>query len=144
MLAMAKIEIFIARARLVRDEDGLKFVRKVLLEMRTEARALATGPYATGALERSIRISGPRVVGDNIEGSVGTRKKYAMAVEEGARPHRIVPRRARALAFFWRKVGLFVVLSQVRHPGQKGKHYLLTALEHGAARNRMKLSGGGI
>jgi len=36
---------------------------------------------------------------------------------KGTKPHPIVPRRARALAFYWEKVGADVVLPHVNHPG---------------------------
>lgn len=71
-------------------------------------------------------------------GRVGSRLKYAASVEEGASPHIIraralglgngLYRSGRFLHFFWYKRGHWMVTRSVRHPGQKGKHYLQNAL----------------
>jgi len=48
-----------------------------------------------------------------------------------------VPRNARRLRFYWRKVGRVVSLPVVHHPGQRGKNYLLQAAQSVARRHNM-------
>ena len=59
------------------------------------------------------------------------RKKYAAAIDKGARPHIIRPRGGHylnaRLAFFWPKVGKWVFPRQVHHPGNKPYRFLHSA-----------------
>ena len=48
-------------------------------------------------------------------------------LEEGTKPHPIVARNARALYFFWDKVGANVFFKRVMHPGFAGIHYTQNA-----------------
>jgi hypothetical protein len=51
-------------------------------------------------------------------------KKYAAAIDKGARPHGIVARRAPLLIFFWQKIGQWVATKRVQHPGNKPYRFL--------------------
>lgn len=130
---------------------------KVLKAMQEEARIKAsTGEYSRGNLVRSIYRSGPFVVGYNATGTVGSRLKYARAVERGARVHDIFPKgvgtyrfgkvQRPALKFQWR--GRTVYFNQIpgarstigrSHPGQRGKHYLAKSLVSVAARYNLRV-----
>jgi len=52
---------------------------------------------------------------------------HAKWLNEGASWHPIVARNARALAFYWPKVGRFVFFKSVNHPGYKGDDYITQA-----------------
>lgn len=54
--------------------------------------------------------------------------KHAMPIENGSRPHPIVARRAPLLVFFWEKVGKWMAVKKVNHPGNKAYAFLRTAI----------------
>lgn len=61
--------------------------------------------------------------GGRIWVEIGTNVEYAAVLEYGAKPHPIVPKRAKVLAFYWEKLGAFVRFRRVRHPGNKAYAY---------------------
>jgi hypothetical protein len=138
---VARIVIHHFKAEAEADEDAFLFVRKVLREIRLNARIrAATGPYVTGRLARSIELKGPFIEAGRVKGSVGSDLPYAAVAEQGARRHMIFPNPPRRyLKFYWRRVGRVVHLERVRHPGMRGKHYLLSAAQVAAARHNMLL-----
>ena len=130
----------------------------LLTEAQALARTKTEGPYSKGNLARTIRKSGPRVVGTTVVGSIGSRASYAAAVERGAVVHEIFPRgaphvyrwsryaKAPKLKFVWR--GHTVYMNQIpgspntigrSHPGQSGKHFLADALIGVAARHNLRV-----
>lgn len=65
---------------------------------------------------------------------VGSDSPYAMVLEKGSRPHQIVPRRAKVLAF---EVGGRMVFSRyVRHPGTKAYHIVEDGVKRAGTRLR--------
>lgn len=100
------------------------FAKGLVSQISATARALA--PVRTGRLKASIhpdpvRRSGPW----SIDSGVSADAPYAAPVHEGARPHVIRPRYARALRF---EVGGRVVFAQrVHHPGQRAQPFLTNA-----------------
>ena len=50
-------------------------------------------------------------------------KKYAAAIDKGARAHEFGPRNAPYLHFYWPKVGHWVNLLWVKHPGNRPYHF---------------------
>lgn len=125
---MASVQIFTAavdaQARLI----GRRKVKALLDDVLVTARArVLVGPYTTGALARSLKKR-TNSVPTGEEGFVYSDLPYSTIVEKGARRHLILPRGPWRLRFFWRRVGHVVHLESVRHPGQKGKHYLQDAL----------------
>lgn len=50
-------------------------------------------------------------------------KKYAAAIDKGARAHEIWARRAPYLRFFWPRVGHVVHFKMVHHPGNRPFHF---------------------
>lgn len=90
----------------------------------TVAKGLA--PVRTGRLKASIhpdpvRRSGPW----SISTGVSADAPYAAPVHEGARPHVIRPRNARALRFEIN--GRVVFARRVNHPGQRAQPFLTNA-----------------
>jgi hypothetical protein len=83
----------------------------------------------TGALQRATRFKTRRTRGGG-RLRLFNRKRYAGAIDQGARPHVIRPRRARFLRFYWPKVGRVVFFRRVNHPGNKPYHFLWRAREH--------------
>ena len=53
---------------------------------------------------------------------------YAKIVNEGAKPHIILPRYSSFLQFY--KEGRYIRTKVVMHPGFKGKHYVEETLEY--------------
>lgn len=92
------------------------------------AKASAPGPakpprnrtginYSTGRLETQILPGRGRWMTE-LEGRVIALPKYSLFVHEGTKPHAIYPKKPGGhLAFYWHKVGRFVVLRHVNHPG---------------------------
>lgn len=93
----------------------------------------------TGRLKRSITKQGPIPRSRTVTGRVGSRRPYALAVHEGALPHRIVARRAAYLSFWWTKHNVRFAGKAVNHPGiRKGDPYLWKPLEEAARRYGFK------
>lgn len=144
---MARVRIYHQRARRESNESAERFVREVLREIAFQAKLhVVFGPYTMGDLARSIKADPPRIEFGRVTGSVGSDLPYAAAVEGGAglwgpraSKYVIRPRNKKRLRFYWRKVGRVVSLPMVRHPGQRGKNYLLRAAESVARRHRMLL-----
>jgi len=139
---VAKIVIYYPKARRESQEDAMRFVRKVLNEIRFIARlSVSHGPYTTGRLAQSIQTKGPFVSGlSRIRGEVGSELPHARVVEEGAAPHLIFPIPPRRyMKFYWRKVGRVVHLDKVRHPGMKGKGYLAEAARSVGRRHNLRV-----
>jgi hypothetical protein len=157
-LIMGDYEVFQVQLRSQTMRMTKRHADKVLKAMQDEARVNASlGPYSrNGNLARTIRRSGPFVVGYTASGSVGSRASYAASVEKGARVHDIFPKgvshyrfgkvKRPALKFQWR--GRTVYFNQIpggprtigrSHPGQQGKHYLARALVSVAARYNLRV-----
>lgn len=76
-------------------------------------------PVKTRQLKRSIEVN-VRESGRGIKvipQAGGPDIIQALTTEKGARPHKIVARRAKALTFYWPKVGRVVSFKSVNHPG---------------------------
>lgn len=110
-------------------EQGMGIVvpRLDALGHRIDANARGRVNVRTGALSRSIghRVfrSGSRAV---LRESANT--PYARYVHEGTAPHEIRPRYARALRFYWPRVGRVVYRQRVWHPGYRGNPFLRDAI----------------
>lgn len=96
--------------------------RKVLAEARR------TVPVKTGVLRGSLHITKSSGGPTSVTHRVGTNVSYGYLIHVGARPHVILPRRARKLKFFWRRIGRWVTLARVNHPGFDGTAYLTRPL----------------
>ena len=110
-----------------------------LIQLETVAGAKAKVPRKTGNLGRSIL---PGRVDDD-SATVTVNASYAAAVEFGSKPHVIVPKRARVLA--WpaseggrrlsgrartkggKPIGPTAFAMKVNHPGSKAQPYLVPA-----------------
>lgn len=51
-------------------------------------------------------------------------------LETGADPHSIYPTNAPSLRFYFYRIGAWVSLDKVEHPGQKGRAYFYAAAQH--------------
>ncbi|CEP67880.1 Bacteriophage HK97-gp10, putative tail-component [Moorella glycerini] len=106
-------------------------------------------PIKTGTLRRSQTVTPYR---DRMMVSISANTPYAVAVHEGSKPHEIIPREAKALAFipvagmrlkdrkplYRSKTGRLVVskkraavvfAKRVRHPGYKGNPWMKRTVE---------------
>lgn len=60
----------------------------------------------------------------------GSSAPYTLYVDQGARPHPILPKKPGGrLVFFWPKVGHVVFLRSVKHPGNRAYQFLQAGLE---------------
>ena len=133
-------------------------LREELSKAMTEALALTwrevveLTPNKTGTLRRSILPSEVKLSEFGVEGLVGTSLSYAIPVELGTKPHKIVARDGGALSFNWH--GHKVAFKSVHHPGTKGAHMFERGLaavepqiraifEQASARIAERVAGGG-
>ena len=89
-----------------------KNVRERSTFKRRGARSLKDATQSRVVIRRGgalIRLSWP--------------KKYAAAIDKGARKHPIDPVRAPYLRFYWAKLGQWVSLKHVEHPGNRPFHF---------------------
>lgn len=106
--------------------------RKVALEIAEEAKKQATETFGkhpgdaprTGNLARSYRVE---VIPGTNRFLVRNPKKYAAAMEKGARPHQIKARKAKFLQFRDRR-GVLRQVKVVNHPGSAPRNTLQTAM----------------
>lgn len=88
----------------------------------------ARAPRDTGRLANSLG-SRLREAPNSIRGFVSTRVKYAMPIHEGARAHKIYPRRVGGrLRFYWDLVGADVQFRSVNHPGVGATPFMTSAM----------------
>lgn len=116
----------------VATRAAVKIVSRTSRQTVNEAKTIA--PRDTGRLANSIGEK-MTVRPTSVRSLVGSRLKYAAAQNEGAAPHSIYPRRKKALAFYWEKRGVRVVLYSVRHPGNPTTGFLTIALHVAGQRN---------
>lgn len=95
--------------------------------LEREGRALA--PKVTGQLAAHVHGEAPqgRWTSGTLEGGVRDGADYALAVHDGARPHRIYPRNASVLA--WPSGSGMRFARYVNHPGNRPNPFLEMALE---------------
>ncbi len=102
------------------------------LARETAFRQRAMVGKKSGLLAASIRVGDKGRWPGGIQTTVGAgagqrqsgHKGYAMANDQGARPHFIRPRRPGGmLVFYWAKVGRVVRLPSVFHPGNRPYHW---------------------
>lgn len=89
--------------------------------------------YSTGELSGSI-ISRVRTVKGEREGHVIAIPEHAIFVNEGTKPHVILPKRATVLSFFWARKGIHAFFKKVNHPGTKPNPFLWKALKKATKR----------
>jgi hypothetical protein len=135
---MAKVIIDKPKAKALSKFHALERTKLLTRQVQIGAwkRLLDNDNFKTGALYLSIKIK----INDKsglIIGQVGSAKRYAMVIHQGAKPHLIAPRRKRGLKFYWPagvgnpplKVGRVVCYKGVvHHPGFKSNRYLLIPL----------------
>ena len=80
-----------------------------------------TGKLQSGTRTRQQKLGRRRVV------TFSNAVRYAHPIDLGARPHVIRARRARALRFFWPRVGRVVSFRSVNHPGNRAYRWLWRA-----------------
>jgi hypothetical protein len=92
--------------------------------------------YGKGVLMNRISH---RVVGggpDEIEGHIYVIPEHAKYVIHGTRPHVIRPKSPTGhLRFFWFRVGKFMVLPKVNHPGTAANDFMSRGLKKGCLAN---------
>lgn len=101
------------------------FTKGFVSQVSTQAKAIA--PVRTGRLKASIHPDPVNRTGPwTLESGVSADAPYSAPVHQGARPHIIRPRYARALRF--EIDGQVVFAKFVRHPGQRAQPFLVNAV----------------
>lgn len=90
-------------------------------------RARVTSPVDFGVLRASHQMT-MRARRTFVAGRVEVRAKYARMVHDGTRPHVIRPKRKKALRFYWKRKGTYVITKRVMHPGTRPRPWLWRAL----------------
>ena len=106
------------------------------LAVRTAAQQRLREPprrIDTGLLINSIQILVYYQFGAPVV-RIGTDVEYALFIHNGTRPHRIVPRNARVLA--WQGPTGVVFARSVNHPGMAANPFLRDGLQRGMAQFR--------
>lgn len=105
------------------DADAKKRAEKVLAVAKVEAPV-----GKTGALRRGLTLSQSRDARGRWSTGydVTSNAPHSLFVIKGTRPHKIEGKPL--LAFFWPKVGKFMILPSVNHPGTKPNNFLGRAL----------------
>lgn len=99
-------------------------------DVAEEARRAHDYKDRTGRLTRSITDVPARRIGrSEFEAQVVARTEYAQAIEEGAAPHAIRPKRAGGFLVFRGRDGRLVRTKAVQHPGNRAYRFLANALE---------------
>lgn len=112
-------------------------VRRVALDVAKEARRIAEAELGnnpndqvrTGKYARGFRVDVSTRPGRGFQFTVSNRRKYASALEKGARPHIIRARRERQLRFKTRD-GRWRQVTVVSHPGNRPYRILQRAAEN--------------
>jgi hypothetical protein len=114
-----------------------EMLREVGLRAVAEAKTIV--PRKTGNLGRTIRIGSMSDTHVEVRAGGQLNVGYAAAVEYGSRPHVILPKRAKALAWGGpRTLGGRLrsggtptnFARRVNHPGTRAKPYLIPAFDH--------------
>ena len=121
---MAKLTLFPAEVRSTAQNFAFPLVDKVLDEELALSRRYVPvrkpKPFdrrPTGRLKRSLRKHGPRKLITKVQGSVGSRAKYAASVHDGAQSHTFTAKNKKVLRFWWEKKGVVFFGPKVNHPG---------------------------
>lgn len=112
---------------------------KVIENVSGKILKIKTGELAS-SIRKEVDLSGPTMI---VLVGPESESPKALALEKGGEAdYMIVPSKARALAFFWEKIGEHVVFDYVNHPPSKAFHYLRDALEQmeGVAAEEMSVA----
>ena len=122
---MADLRIDTARLQTVVMSRAEVFIKSFVRQVAGEAKRLA--PERSGELKRLIREDEVRRTGPwSLSSGVSGLANYSAPVHEGARPHVIRPRNARALRFEV-EGGRIVFARRVNHPGNAANPFLRNA-----------------
>lgn len=108
------------------------------LAMSTASYQRALAPRRTGALLAAIGVGHRgrwpqgleiRIGANPPAAGPGDRRGYSYYQNEGTLPHVIRARRAPMLHFFWARVGHWVTVKSVHHPGHRGRHWADNAVK---------------
>jgi hypothetical protein len=139
---MADVEVDIDQVKLEQAVSRTleTFMTAFIRQVVTTAQG-TTAPVRSGRLSRAIEGDPVRRVGPfQVASGVSVKVPYAAAVHEGARPHVIRPRFARALRF--EVQGRTVFASKVNHPGNRPNPFLRNAVHRVASADPRITFGG--
>ena len=98
------------------NRQAVRIAQTVTADITNDLRR--TAPVVTGDLYTSIQ-GRYQVSTDRVTMDFTATAPYAEYVVEGTRPHPIRARNARALSFYWPKLGGQAFFKSVQHPGTR-------------------------
>lgn len=114
---------------MLRGPSGPVTRELIIVGEKVKQAAIRLAPKRTGNLAAHI-VKRVTRKGAEPQVLVGVENvPYAIWVHEGANPHEIVARNARALVFFWPKAGKLVAFPRVNHPGNPPNRFLIRAAQ---------------
>lgn len=125
MAGRARLELDRNRVRSAAMDPAVDLVRKVTRRVESGARRKVN--VSSGRTKASIYRT-VRTTPYTVTGKVGAESPWVLIEHDGAKPHIIRPRKARALRFYWKRVGSVVTFARVNHPGRKGSKFLTDPL----------------
>lgn len=137
MAGKFRLELNSNRVRSAAMDPAVELVRKVT--RRVESGARRRVGVDSGKTKASIYRT-VRTTPYTVTGKVGATTPQSLVEHGGAKPHVIRPRKAKALRFYWKRVGSVVTFARVNHPGRKGSFYLTGPLEAEAKKHGMRVT----
>lgn len=136
-------------SRAFKSKDGMlgRWMDNLAGDVRAAVAFEAPGPgkpphnrtgfnYGKGRLMGTVGYSVSGTGVDEVEGHVYVKPPYARFVIHGTKPHVIKPRKTGGmLKFYWFKKARWMVLPQVKHPGQAANDFMIRGLRRGLAAN---------
>jgi len=123
---VARLELNAAQIRLVPFRFAKQKVDRVSKVMRDTA--VARIPKKTGATARKAYIKSRASGVDHYTAEIGFRTIVALWLDRGTAPHQEPMSGYGRMSFYWEKVGHWVTLYHVNHPGIKGSRFLTDTL----------------
>jgi hypothetical protein len=134
MSGIIRINVSRIRGTVDRESANSAASRVGLIEVTNLCRKIVNqatidAPVDTGFLRGQHSMS-VNVLRTQVRGTVVNRAKYAASVHDGSGPHIIRARKKRALRF--ESGGKVIFARSVRHPGTRGRPWLVEAAERTA------------
>lgn len=127
MPARIRVQIDQAAIRRIGQTHADVLTRRLADQVLASARGMVR--VKTGAVASSGTIKTTKNNSKGVIREVWFTHPRSVLEHQGAKPHRIVPRRRGGrLVFFWAKVGHWVSLESVNHPGTRGSKFLTSPL----------------
>lgn len=124
----------------LKGPQGPAFTAVRRVQSATDAYARRSAPKDTGFLRSAHKKTPIIAEGEKIIAGVENEAKYGIYVHEGTKPHTVVPRNKKVLAWIPRGSGKPVFARSVMHPGTKAQPWLAKSAKLAALENQFRFS----